>query len=85
MTATTSAIPTTEDGAFGGYTAERRPVTLVWSTEMDTREEALERELQVKRWSRAKKVALIASDWDRLKALARGPDRARPSTEANDA
>ncbi len=70
------------DGSFGGYTCARRPVELVWSAELDSRDEALQRELQIKRWSRAKKEALIASDWQQLKDLARGPDRggARPST-----
>lgn len=69
------------DGSSGGYTSRRRPVELVWSAELDSRDEALQRELQVKTWSRAKKEALIASDWQRLKDLARGPNRsARPST-----
>ncbi|HSD18962.1 MAG TPA: GIY-YIG nuclease family protein [Anaeromyxobacter sp.] len=62
-------------GTFPGYTCERRPVELVWFAEMVTREDALERELQLKRWTRRKKEALIAGDWDRVKALARGKDR----------
>ena len=62
-------------GTFPGYTCERRPVELVWFSEMVTREDALERELQLKRWTRRKKEALIAGDWDRVKALARGKDR----------
>lgn len=64
-------------GTFGGYTSTRRPVELVWCTALDTRDEALERELQIKRWGRAKKEALAREDWGRLKRLARGPDRAR--------
>jgi predicted GIY-YIG superfamily endonuclease len=69
-----------EDGTFGGYTCKRRPVELVWVTELETRDEALQREMQVKPWSGAKKEALIRSEWDELKRLARGRDRSRPST-----
>ncbi len=70
------------DGTLGGYTCSRRPVKLVWCAEFDSRDEALQRELQVKPWSRAKKEALISSDWQALKRLARGPDRdsVHPST-----
>jgi predicted GIY-YIG superfamily endonuclease len=67
------------EGTLGGYTSSRRPVELVWCSELDSRDEALRRELQVKPWSRAKKEALIASDWQQLKCLARGRDRG-PST-----
>jgi predicted GIY-YIG superfamily endonuclease len=69
-----------QQGAIRGYTSERRPVVLAWSEEVPTREEALERELQLKGWSRAKKEALIRGDWADVKRLSRGPDRIRPST-----
>ena len=58
-------------GELGGYTAKRRPVMLVWSENFVTREEALTAERQIKGWSRAKKEALIAGDWERLSVLAR--------------
>ena len=58
-------------GRFGGYTLKRRPVRLEWSQEFVTRYEALSAERQIKGWSRAKKRALIAGDWDRLSNLAR--------------
>ena len=58
-------------GRFGGYTRKRRPVRLEWSQEFVTRYEALSAERQIKGWSRAKKRALIAGDWDRLSNLAR--------------
>jgi len=58
-------------GEIPGYTHERRPVELVWMQETATREEALAGELRVKGWSRAKKQALIAGDWDKVSALAR--------------
>ena len=60
-------------GAIRGYTHDRRPVELVWANEFWTREEALSAEIRIKNWSRAKKEALIARDWDRLKHFARPP------------
>ncbi|MFC3097184.1 GIY-YIG nuclease family protein [Alteraurantiacibacter palmitatis] len=60
-----------QSGSFGGYTAVRRPVTLVWSDRFGTRDEAFAAERQIKGWSRAKKEALIAGDWERVKVLAR--------------
>ena len=56
-----------ESGAITGYTLERRPVELVCSTEFVTRAEALAVELQIKGWSRKKKEALIAENWEKLK------------------
>ena len=66
-------------GQGGDYTARRRPVTLVWSSDFATRAEALESERRIKGWSRAKKEALIAGDWTRLSELARSRT-SRPST-----
>ena len=60
-----------EQGALGGHTATRRPVKLVWCSDFPTRYEALAAERQIKGWSRAKKLALIREDWDRISALAR--------------
>ncbi len=54
-----------------GYTATRKPVELVWQGEFESREGALAFEQQIKGWSRAKKEALIAGDWDRVQVLAR--------------
>jgi predicted GIY-YIG superfamily endonuclease len=42
-------------GTIPGYTARRRPVSLVWSQEFRTREAALAAELRIKNWSRSKK------------------------------
>ena len=58
-------------GEVAGYTSTRLPVALVWSVEFPTRYEALSAEIQIKRWSRAKKIALIEGDWERLSLLAR--------------
>jgi predicted GIY-YIG superfamily endonuclease len=59
------------EGTFRGYTHSRRPVTLVYSAELPTREEALEAEWRIKGWSRAKKSALINGDWATISALGR--------------
>jgi len=71
-------------GELGGYTALRRPVTLVFCEEFPSRDEALARERQVKKWSRAKKEALIARDWSSLSRLARGPDKTPGKSGARD-
>jgi len=74
-------------GACGGYTAKRRPVDLVWSEDFPSREDAFWVERQIKGWSRAKKEALIAGDWDLISRLSRGlrnfaDDGAGPSTSS---
>ena len=58
-------------GSYGGYTAKRRPVTLVFSQWFDRIADAIAAERQVKGWSRAKKDALIRGDFDQLRILAR--------------
>ncbi len=63
----------------GCHTFKRRPLELVFAQECTTRIEALESEQRIKRWSRAKKEALIASDWGALKSLAK---RRTPRAEA---
>jgi len=60
-----------ETGALLGYTSVRRPVTLVWSEHFDRVTDAIAAERKVKGWSRAKKQALINSDWTALQALSR--------------
>ena len=60
-----------QNGDIKGPTSTRRPVELVFTDQFASRQEALERERQVKGWSRAKKEALIKKDWDKLVALSR--------------
>jgi predicted GIY-YIG superfamily endonuclease len=67
-----------------GFTADRLPVTLVWSADFPTRYEALVMERRIKGWSRAKKMALIRGDFDALSVLARsknGPSTSSGRTE----
>jgi predicted GIY-YIG superfamily endonuclease len=59
------------NGRFEGYTAERLPVTLVFAQSFQRITDAIAAERQIKGWSRAKKEALIAGDFDRLVLLAR--------------
>jgi putative endonuclease len=47
------------------------PIALVYSEEFASYEETFRRERQVKRWSRAKKEALITGELVRLKNLGR--------------
>jgi putative endonuclease len=58
-------------GTFGGYTASRRPVSLVFSQHFERIVDAVAAERQIKGWSRAKKESLIAGDWNRISVLAR--------------
>jgi predicted GIY-YIG superfamily endonuclease len=66
-----------QSGELESYTSERLPLELVFAAEMPSRDDAWLREMQLKGWSRRKKEALIASDWQRLNRLARGLDRKR--------
>ncbi len=60
-----------ERGGPSVYTRKRRPVRLVYAEEFAGRIDALERERQLKGWSRAKKEALISGNWQRLHHLSR--------------
>ena len=61
-------------GQVPGYTFKRRPVELVFAEELPSREDVLARERQIKGWSRGKKEALIARDWERLVRLSKARD-----------
>ena len=61
-----------QSGMPGSYTFDKRPVEIVFSEEFSSWPEAVAREIQVKKWSRQKKEALIKSDWEALKGLAKG-------------
>jgi putative endonuclease len=65
-------------GFYGGFTATRRPVTLVYSEWFERIVDAIAAERQVKGWSRSKKEALIRGDFAQLRTLARrGPHPSR--------
>ena len=54
------------------YTARWRPVRLVYCEPHDTEALAVRRERQIKKWSRAKKQALITDALPQLRDLAHG-------------
>jgi len=77
-------------GTFTGYTSSRRPIEVAWVSEHQMIRDAIAAERQIKRWSRAKKEAVIRRDWDALPGLsARGFQPAslavRPSRRRRDA
>ena len=67
-------------GTFGGYTAVRRPVRLVFSQWFDRVTDAIENERKRKRWSRAKKEAFMRGDFAALQRLSvrSSPHHPRP-------
>jgi len=61
------------------YTFNRCPVQLVFQQSFGSREEALAAERQIKGWSRAKKEAMMRSDWEEVSRLARTGQRSAAS------
>ena len=67
------------EGHGAAHTAAHRPVRMVYSEAHESWPAARKREAQLKRWTRAKKEALIAGNRTRLHELAirrQGPDTA---------
>jgi len=62
---------THNEGRGAQFTAERRPVHVVYSESHPVEAAAIARERQLKRWSAKKKEALIAQDWATLNRLSR--------------
>jgi putative endonuclease len=62
-------------GTYQGYTAKRRPVTLVFSQWFDRIADAIAAERQVKGWSRKKKEALIRGDFASKRPWPHGEER----------
>jgi len=62
-----------QSGAIEGFTSSRLPVRLMWSQDFATRYEALDAEMRIKKWSRAKKEALISGDWQTVSHFAKPP------------
>ncbi|HUU22733.1 MAG TPA: GIY-YIG nuclease family protein [Phycisphaerae bacterium] len=53
------------------FTACRLPVALIYTEAFPTMEQARQREIQIKKWSRAKKEALVKGDSRQLHNLSR--------------
>ncbi|VXB53105.1 conserved hypothetical protein [Flavobacterium sp. 9AF] len=61
-----------ENGIFQDcYTFNRRPILLVFYAEFTDITIAIQKEKQIKKWSRAKKEALILGEFDDLPNLAK--------------
>ena len=69
-----------QTGEIPGYTSKRKPVTLVFCEEMQSRHDVFARERQIKGWSRKKKEALMKGDWNELSKLSKG--KKNPSTSS---
>ena len=69
-----------QQGIGCDWTRRRRPVELVWCAAAPTRDDAFAFERRIKGWTRAKKEALIAGNWDRVSWLAKSPHE-RPVCE----
>ena len=68
--------------ADDSYTFIRRPVELKYIEVFENIEKAIEREKQIKNWSRKKKEALLNANYDKLKDLAK--KKWKPSTPKPD-
>ena len=61
----------------GTYTAKRRPVHIVYAEQYSSRQDALKRERQIKRWSSHKKELLVSGNVADLSGIS---NRARVRT-----
>jgi predicted GIY-YIG superfamily endonuclease len=68
-----------DQGTASNHTAKRRPLEMVYLEACGSLAEAVNRERQLKRWSSAKKEALIAGDTGALQALSRRRRRPLPA------
>jgi putative endonuclease len=63
-----------KEGTHDIYTAERRPVKLIWSEEFRDIKSAVDFGDQIKKWSRKKKEALIKGEFVKLRELAQSKE-----------
>lgn len=60
-----------KNGEGANFTSNNLPIKLVYYESFDRIDEAFEREKQIQKWSRAKKIALIQGDTEKLKQLSK--------------
>lgn len=60
-----------KSGNGANYTQKYAPIKLVYFEMFDTIDKAFKKEKQIQKWSHNKKKALIISDWDELRRLAK--------------
>jgi predicted GIY-YIG superfamily endonuclease len=63
-----------QSGNGGNYTSYNRPAKILYTEEFIDRIDAVHREQQIKRWSKAKKLVLIGGDKNKLKNLSKSRD-----------
>lgn len=67
-----------KNGEGAEFTRNNLPLKLVYFETFDRIDFAFDREKQVQKWSRAKKIALIKKDFDLLKKLAKNKSKQEP-------
>jgi type I restriction enzyme R subunit len=67
-----------KNGEGANFTANNLPVKLVYYETFDRIDEAFAREKQIQKWSRAKKIALIQGDIEKLKQLSKSKSEPEP-------
>lgn len=67
-----------ESGMGAEFTRRFPPTNMVYTECFRTRKEAVRREMQVKRWSEAKKRALISGHKEQLENLSKSHDHRKP-------
>ena len=60
-----------EHGVIPGFSADNRPIKLIWSDMFESRDAARSFEAKLKGWSKAKKLALVRGDWNEISRLAK--------------
>ncbi len=63
-----------QTGKGGHYTSYNKPARILYTERYQNKAEAKKREQQIKHWSRNKKLALIKSDYVKLKNLSKSRD-----------
>ena len=66
-----------QQGVYDGFTARRRPVTLVFDCHFEQVTDAIACERQIKGWRRDKKEALIRGAFEVLPAMSRRGKKAK--------
>ena len=64
-------VKTHNQGKGATYTSKRRPVQLIYHEQFKSFDDAVQRERQVKKWSGAKKEALIRGEMETLQKLSK--------------
>ena len=64
-------VETHNQGRGSSWTAKRLPVILAYFEKLPTQKEAVQREIQLKKWSHNKKRALVQRNFQALQSLSK--------------